>query len=243
MKIRIATWNMAYWQYKKCFEEAWNYYLKEIDADIIFFQEARPSKRIQNDKEYLVWSEIGGKRPWGSGVYSKKYKLTEEIIKTEFKGAFTIANANIEDKKLTFISLYGLMENNGPTKGYSITNLHRMLSDLTCIFNGHLDGKRNIVLGGDLNASVQLDPIQKNDSQKIFFDRLEDFNLNDCFKLSNKEFPVQTLRHHRSKVKWQNDYFFISKSISKKLINCEVVDNDKVRKYSDHNPVVITLDL
>ena len=164
-------------------------------------------------------------------------------IKTEFKGAFSIANSNTEDKKLTFISLYGLMEGNGPTKGYSITNLHRMLSDLTCIFNGHLDGKRNIVLCGDLNASVQLDPIQKNNSHKIFFDRLEDFNLNDCFKLSNKEFPVQTLRHHRSKVKWQNDYFFVSKSISKKLINCEVLDNDKVRKYSDHNPVVITLDL
>lgn len=135
------------------------------------------------------------------------------------------------------------MESNGPTKGYSITNLHRMLSDLTCIFNGHLGGKRNIVLGGDLNASVQLDPIQKNDSHKIFFERLEDFNLNDCFKLSNIKFPVQTLRHQKSKVKWQNDYFFISKSISKKLINCKVVDNDKVRKYSDHNPEVITLDL
>ncbi len=243
MKIKIATWNMAYWQYKKYFEEVWDYYLEEIDADIIFFQEARPSKRIQNDKEHFVWNEIGGNRPWGSGVYSKRYKLTEEIIKTEFKGAFSIANTNIEDKKLTFISLYGLMEGNGPTKGYAITNLHRMLSDLTCIFNGHLVGKRNIVLGGDLNASVQLDPIQKNNSQKIFFDRLEDFNLNDCFKLSNKKFPVQTLRHHKSKIKWQNDYFFVSKSISKKLINCEVVDNDKVRKYSDHNPVVITLDL
>jgi exodeoxyribonuclease-3 len=218
MKIRIATWNMAYWQYKKYFEETWDYYLKEIDADIIFFQEAKPSKVIEDDKDHLVWNEIGG-------------------------GAFSIANTNIENRKLTFISLYGLMESNGPTKGYSITNLHRMLSDLTCIFNGHLDGKRNIVLGGDLNASVQLDPTQKNDSHKIFFDRLEDFNLNDCFKLSNKEFPVQTLRHHRSKVKWQNDYFFISKSLSKKLINCEVVDNDKVRKYSDHNPVVITLDL
>jgi len=48
MKIRIATWNMAYWQYKNYFEEAWDYYLREIDADIIFFQEARTSKRIQN---------------------------------------------------------------------------------------------------------------------------------------------------------------------------------------------------
>jgi hypothetical protein len=28
MKIRIATWNMSYWQYKKYFEEACDYYLK-----------------------------------------------------------------------------------------------------------------------------------------------------------------------------------------------------------------------
>ncbi len=31
MKIRIATWNMGYWQYKKYFEEAWDYYLEEIE--------------------------------------------------------------------------------------------------------------------------------------------------------------------------------------------------------------------
>ena len=61
-------------EYKKYFEEAWDYYLREIDADIIFFQEARPSKVIENDKEHLVWNEISSNRPWGSGVYSKKYK-------------------------------------------------------------------------------------------------------------------------------------------------------------------------
>jgi exodeoxyribonuclease-3 len=243
MKVTIATWNMAYWSYKKYFEEAWDYFLDELNADIFFFQEANPSKKIRDDKEHLVWNKIGRNRPWGSGIYSKKYKLNEEIIKTEFKGAFSIANAIIENKKLTLISLYGLMESNGPTKGYAITNLHRMLSDLTCIFNGHIDGRRNIVLGGDLNASVQLDPIQKNNSHKIFFDRLEDFNLNDCFKLSNKEFPVQTLRRPKSKIKWQNDYFFISKKLSKKFINCEIIDNDKVRKYSDHNPVIATLEI
>jgi len=243
MKVKIATWNMAYWSYKKYFEEAWDYFLDELNADIFFFQEANPSKKIRNDKEHLVWNKIGGNRPWGSGIYSKKHKLNEEIIKTEFKGVFSIANTIIENKKLTLISLYGLMESNGPTKGYAITNLHRMLSDLTCIFNGHIDGRRNIVLGGDLNASVQLDLMQKNNSHKIFFDRLEDFKLNDCFKLSNKEFPVQTLRHPKSKIKWQNDYFFISKKLSKKFINCEIIDNDKVRKYSDHNPVIVTLEI
>ncbi|MBU1198882.1 MAG: hypothetical protein KKF46_06125 [Nanoarchaeota archaeon] len=243
MKIKIATWNMAYWSHKKLLEEAWNYFLNEIDADFYFFQEARPSKKIQDDKTHIVWNEIGGNRPWGSGIYSKRFELSEECIKTEFKGVFTIANTKIEDKRVSLISLYGLMESNGATKGYAITNLHRLLSDLTGIFNGHVNGKRNIILGGDLNASVQLDPIQKNNSHRIFFNRLEDFNLNDCFKLTNKEFPIQTLRHPKSKVKWQNDYFFISKSLSKKLINCEILDNDNIRKFSDHNPVIITLNI
>jgi len=238
MKIRIATWNMAYWSHKKYFDETWNYFLNEIDADFFFFQEARPCKKIKDSKKYLVWNEIGGTRHWGSGIYSKKYELSEENIKTEFKGVFTIANTKIEDAKLTLISLYGLM-----TDTYSITNLHKILSDLTCIFNGQMNGKRKIILGGDFNASIQFDSIQKNNSHKIFFDRLEDFKLNDCFKLSNKEFPVQTHRHPKSKVKWQNDYFFISESISKRLISCEIIDNDKTLKYSDHNPIVITLDL
>lgn len=243
MRIKIVTWNMAYWSHKSLIEEAWDYFLNEIDAHFYFFQEARPSKKIQDNKKHLVWNEIGSNRPWGSGIYSKKYELSEEIIKTDFKGVFSIANTSVEDKRLILISLYGLMESKGATKGYSITNLHRILSDLTGIFNGHIGGKRDIILGGDLNASVQLDPMQKNNSHKIFFDRLEDFSLVDCFKLSNKQFPVQTLRHHTSKVEWQNDYLFISKKISKKLINCEIIDNDKVRRYSDHNPVIITLDL
>jgi len=42
---------MAYWKYKKYFEEAWDYYLKEINADIIFFKKLglqREFKTIRN---------------------------------------------------------------------------------------------------------------------------------------------------------------------------------------------------
>jgi len=212
MKIKIATWNMAYWLHKNFFEESWDYFLNGIDADIYFFQEARPSPKITEDKKHLVWSEIGGSRPWGSGIYSKKYRLTEEKIKTDYNGVFSIANTKVNNTKLTLISLYGLI-----TDTYAITNLHRILSDLTPILNGHIDGRRNIILGGDLNASIQCDKISGNNSHKIFFERLEDFKL--------------------------NDYFFISNSLSKKLSGCEMIDNDKVRQYSDHNPVVITLEI
>ncbi len=237
MEIKIATWNMAYWQHKAYLEDAWQYFVNEIDADFFLFQEARPSKEIQNDKSHFIWNEIGGTRPWGSGVYSKKYKLSEEVINTHLKGTFTVANAEIDNIKLTLISLYGLM-----TDTYSITNLHRILSDLTLLFDGKVGGKRNVILGGDLNASTQFDSIQ-NKSHEIFFNRLEDFNLQNAYKLSGNKSHVQTLRFAGSNIPWQNDYFFISKPIAKGFKSYNIIDDDSVRIYSDHNILVITLDL
>jgi exodeoxyribonuclease-3 len=240
MKIKIATWNMAH---RKCFDESWSYYINEINADIFFFQEARQPKIKEGN---LIWHNTG-KEYWGTGIYSKKYELSEETIplcKPELRGTCVIANSKInEETKLTLISLYGLWEKTwGKLNFYSITNLHRMLSDLTGILNSHINGRRKIILGGDFNADIQWDQEHGGNDNKIFFDRLKDFKLVNCFEPFYTEF-VQTYRRPHSKRLWQDDYFFISKSISKRLINCEVIDNDKIRKYSDHNPVVITLDL
>jgi len=243
MKIKIATWNMDYWQHKKLKDKAWNYFLTEIKADIFLFQEGRPAEAIRDQKNNLIWNEIGGNRDWGSGIYSPNYKLFEENIETQFKGVFSIGNTQINNEKITLISLYGLMENSGPTKGYAITNLHRILSDLTGLFNGHIEGKRKIIMCGDLNASTQCDEIQKNNSHKIFFDRIEDFGLKDVYKLSGNESYVQTLRHGCSKKPWQNDYFFISDSLVKKFTKYEIIDNEEIRKFSDHNVIIIQMEL
>ena len=243
MKIKIATWNMAYWQHKRLHDEAWNCFLNETKADIFLFQEGKPNETIRDQKDYLIWNEIGRNRDWGSGIYSPKYRLFEENVETQFKGVFSIGNTYINNEKITLISLYGLMESGGPTNGYSITNLHRMLSDLTGLFNGHIKGKRKIILGGDLNASKQFDEIQKNNSHKIFFDRIEDFGLNDVYKLSGNKSFVQTLRHVKSKIPWQNDYFFISNSLVKKFTEYEIIDNEEIKKFSDHNILVIQMEL
>jgi len=66
---------------------------------------------------------------------------------------------------------------------------------------------------------------------------------NDCFKLKGYKDFIQTHGHRGSKDKWQNDYIFISKSISKKFVDCKVVDIPEVRRYSDHNIVMVTLNL
>ncbi len=239
-RLRIATWNMAYWSHRGMLEDAWQCYLDTVDADFYLFQEGRPSA-VYN--QHVVWNEIGGTRPWGSGVYSPTHEVLEESIKTDFKGSLTIANANVRGTALTLISMYGLMEGPGPTKGYAIPNLHRMLSDLTGLFNGHIGRRRDIILGGDLNASTQLDPQQGNRSHELFFARLLDFGLEDTHSLAGHNEHLQTLRHHKSDAPWQNDYLLVSKRLAGRFRDYQIIDTHDVRRFSDHNIVVIDIKL
>ena len=251
MEIRVVTWNMAYWSHKAMHEEAWSYLLDKINADFVLVQESKITGFLENDSNFL-WHKAGetpGRKDWGNGIYSKKYQLTQETENSidcwnrdRFNELCIVANTKVnKDTKLTLISLYGRMDKVG-TEVYCMTNLHRILSDLTGIFNGHY-GKREIILGGDLNASIQCDEQWGGEAHKIFFDRLSDFRLKNCFELKGYKGYVQTHRHHKSTLTWQNDYFFISKSLGKKFKECEILDNNDIRRYSDHNPVIIKLNI
>jgi exonuclease III len=240
MKLRLATWNMAHWSHKKHSAKAWEYFLAETDSDIFLFQESVPNTDIIKT-EHLVWNEIGGSRPWGSGIFSPKYKIREYSFDNCFSGAVTAAEVEINnDLTVIVISLYGLMEKISSVS-YAIPNLHRIFSDLTRILE-FKETKHRVIIGGDLNASQQIDEIQTGNAHRVFFDRLKEFGLVNCFDNYYQDY-VQTHRHSRSKKPWQNDYFFISKRSEKYLKNCEVLDNDTVRKLSDHNPVVIELNV
>lgn len=232
---------MAYWSHRGKLDDAWKCYLSTADADFYLFQEGRP-RAVATQDRHVVWSAIGGSRDWGSGIYSPIHEIVEEDIGSSFKGALTIANANVRGTALTLVSLYGLMESEGPTKGYAIPNLHRMVSDLTGLLNGHVGGRRNIILGGDLNASTQLDPRQGNRSHELLFARIADFGLEDAHTLSGHDAHVQTLRHRNSTVPWHNDYVFISMGLAGCLKGYQVIDTEEVRKFSDHNIVVIDIE-
>jgi len=242
---------MAYWSHRQLHNNAWDYFLNTIDADFYLVQESVKPIQLENENNF-IWHNAGdtaGRRDWGNGIYSKKYKLNQEPVesiqswnKQTFDEMCVVANSRINtDVALTIINIYGRMDKVGSEK-YSIANLHRVLSDLTGIFNGHY-GKRNIILGGDFNASTQFDIKQNNNSHKIYFDRLEDFGLKNSFDLNGNTEYVQTHRHNISKLNWQNDYLFFSKQTAKGFVDCEVIDNEEVRRLSDHNPVIVTLDI
>lgn len=242
MNIKFGTWNMAYWSHKKHSYDSWDYYVNELDLDILLFQESFPNFDVLN-KDFLVWNKIGNSRPWGSGIYSKNYEIKELNFNNSFFGAVTASEIHISDEvNLIVISLYGLFEKINNVI-YATPNFHRILSDLTGILQSR-GTKNRVIIGGDFNVSVQidLDTSYPDNDNKLVFDRIENFGLVNCYNNFYSDF-VQTHRHSRSEKPWQNDYFFISKKLNNNLINCKVIDNDKVRVFSDHNPVIIELDI
>jgi exodeoxyribonuclease-3 len=227
---------MSYWSHRYLLRDVWEYYTK--DTDIIICQEAYPDYSFLK-RESMVWQEIGDNRPWGSGIYSPKYAIRNFPFKTIFPGIITVAEVDIDSEfKPIVISIYGLMEKlNG--KCHSISNLHRIFSDLAGILENRKTRDR-IIIGGDFNASLQFDSKQRIKTHRVFFDRLKAWGLYNCFE-GNSDF-IETYRCARSKILWQNDYIFISEALVPMLKSCTVIDNTNVRKFSDHNIVQIKME-
>ncbi|MHC4543171.1 MAG: endonuclease/exonuclease/phosphatase family protein [Planctomycetota bacterium] len=253
MKVKIATWNMDNWKREaEIQKKAWEYLDEVISPDIALVQEAVPISSQMGfigtgkqptgsfiDNETVVWQEIGGSRKWGSGVLTKSFPLREVHFNNSHQGSVIVAEVLLPNNSVwTCISLYGLLDN-----GYATTTLHRILSDLTFLLHEKM-GKRQFIVGGDLNISPQWDEQypEHGFSHRNIFDRLTDFGLVNCLEKFHTD-PIQTMRHPKSDFPWQNDYVFANKELIDSLISCDVVNDPEVSRLSDHNPVVAIFDV
>ncbi|MFA6049176.1 MAG: endonuclease/exonuclease/phosphatase family protein [Candidatus Micrarchaeia archaeon] len=244
--MKIITWNMAYWSKRKTNEEAWHYLVDVLQPDLALVQESNPPKDELISKK-VIWNEIRH-RGWGTGIYSK-YPMNKLDIETNHPEAMVAAEINLENgKNVTAASIYGLFERkNDDETVFSTPLIHHLISDLTWLLlgRGRFSNKAdNLVLGGDLNVSVQYDGTfmktsgKYQNAHKLVFDRIADFGLHSVFEIGKTKEYIQTLRHPRSKIPWQNDYLFLSDALFKKTTNWTVIDDDNAKKLSDHNPVM-----
>lgn len=247
--MKILSWNTNYWQKQTLHAALWQYLDETLNPDIALLQESVPLQLHQGfigeHHESLnlsqcgtyIWEDIDPKRRWGSGVFTKNLPIRQLNIKASYPGALTVAEVKVGEDIITTISIYGLLEN-----GYSITSLHRMLSDLTLLLDGKLGTNRKIILAGDFNASLQFDQQQSGESHRLLFDRLENFGLCALFP-QNLGQSSQTLRSDKSAKAWHIDHFYVSKNLLDKVRKTEVLFNEQIKALSDHNPLMVEIDL
>lgn len=203
-------------------------------------QEARPPRRLVEGGQ-VVYNEISA-RTWGTAVYAREgLSISGLEVKASHHGAIAAAEVGGDGtaKPITVISLYGLLE---PVRSvrYSITTLHRALSDLTGLFSDRTRRGR-IVLGGDFNATLEFDVRQKTQSHDLFFRRIEDFGLESVIPFRGE--PVQTWRPNRGSTVWQLDYLFVSKELASRVRDARVLATPPIDEMSDHRPIVVQLAL
>lgn len=255
---RIISWNMSHWLRSP--EErsaAWGY-LRALAPDFVLLQEAVPPEDLGPAHCVYRPGGIGGYRPWGSAVISFSHPIKEVVEVTSphgkqpaqlhetFPGSVAIATC---ESGLTLISIYSVIEN-----GYAITTLQRQLSDLTPLFDTALG--RRVVLAGDLNVTTQFEEPHRSRHRNAL-ERLEAFGLGDALDLERPARGplggcscgcdpcrhVRTQRHLKSEFPWQNDYFFVSRSLQPRVKACQAMDCGEPDpwSFSDHCPLILEL--
>lgn len=256
--MRVAVWNLGHWERSPAqLQTAWGVLSGEIGADVALLQEAVPPSGV-----HAVYQPIGNSRPWGSAVVGFTVDLEQvthargrannspQPLEGTWPGSVAVATANVAGRQLTFVSVYGLIDD-----GYADATVHRHLSDLTPLLDSpaHEGG---IILGGDLNITTQWTGPDEHYRQwaASTFARIESFGLVDCLDSTRPPGPlsgcdcaygdqcrhIQTQRNPRSPRPWQNDYLFASRALAgyPTLKAASVHDSDQVRSLGGHLPLV-----
>jgi hypothetical protein len=171
------------------------------------------------------------------------------------QGTWIAVSVQVGRKKITAISLYGLLDER------SDASVHRSLSEMAPIFDHKTYGKY-LLLGGDFNILAnprQNDPARERHLAVLA--RIKAYGLVDCLEEAilrgfTKRRPpagcpcgldkacthTWTKRVRGSTVPYQDDYLFASPALAKRLESCYALPFT-VDSPSDHAPIIATFEV
>lgn len=113
-------------------------------------------------------------------------------------------------------------------------------------YDKHIKNKQTI-LAGDFNSNTFWDRKYRIGNHSHVVKRLEEKGVYSCYHLHHKqvqgkeEHPTHYLYRHKDKP-YHLDYCFVSADMAEKISSVEIGDYDFWSKYSDHVPVMVTID-
>lgn len=240
IEIKIATWNMN----QRTSLESWDYIIDEMDADIVLLQECKIPEGIDKRCNIIHAGETKetpwyDQKDWCSAVVTKDYPISEikdERFINSHNGAVVAGEVETPDFEVSAISIYGIHDK----LGYCSTTMHRIVSDITPLI--HHSGKQGkFIIGGDYNVSRQWDDCHSDQSHGLVFDRLKDLGLVNCTEEYYRGHK-KTNRRDNAMKPYQLDYIHVSASlVTRRCFSCDVLETNKVKRLSDHNPVFVKI--
>lgn len=209
--------------------------LRDTRADLLLLQEAAGFAAASTP---WVWQPVRA-RAWGSAIQAATGRL-EPIPVDGFAG--WVAGAHWDAPSGARVGVFSVHAPHG--EGGYIGRVHRILDAI-----GHAArsaGARELVIGGDFNICISGrrhggEPVRRGE-------RAVQLRLHDEFGLINawdwlhpRRQPAQTLRWSgNASVAYHCDGVFVPHGWAAALHSCVVLDSERWRVRSDHNPVVAT---
>ncbi len=220
-------------RYRKLHDEAWSYLLDELRPDVALVQEALVTKLEAARRDHAV--TICGLEP---SVLAGTAVLV--------RGLESGAGPALDISPHTYAVPVEVQTAAGPLVVVSVhvypgekqhADLARLVAELARALPG-----RPALVGGDFNSARHFDTVYGGKKHATFFDSMGTAGFHQAhWALHGRE--VQSFWGKQAKEKYQDDHFFLSQRWAPRVRTCEVVDNDLVRRVSDHGPVVLELDV
>jgi len=243
--MEIATWNV---DFKRDPYRAMKYLEEKIQPDISFIQELpNPEGYKLNGK--FVWERVPESFNWGSAVYSRNADLEDLGFgkkHPEYRGRVVFARMPKGSGRFIYLASIHCPLKSEKFGNFVVPILKDIFKKLVDFYAAQSKKEDYLIIGGDLNASRNFDEHyeQSPETKHVpFFAWVqEELGLVDVhWSINRKE--VKTIRHPRGIFDYQNDHIFVSEDLREKISECRVLSEHAVEKLSDHNPVVMELDL
>ena len=236
--MKVITWNMGCGprqsRYRKHHDDAWSYLLDELRPDVAFVQEALVAKLEPAPKTYDVTRSKHESNPKaGTAVLVRSQPVAGgQQVKLPCADSYVVtATVTLPEGPLVVgaVHIY-------PGKRQS-ADLQALGTTLVTTF-----GETPILIGGDFNAARRWDEVYHRKMCTKFFAEMNAAGFGEPhWDKYHRE--VQSFWGGRTQENYQDDHFFISKAWSERVLSCNVIDNEVVRRLSDHGPVVLELDV
>ena len=227
--MKTLTWNIHHRNNDHAFRHA----IQKEKAQIILLQECFHPLTHLSEKEF---AELKGrfswkptKNGWGNCIVTPQSELHEIAIRHQFKGRLQVATTNIPKiGKITIANLHVPI-----TDGYSRLNMAKMFE----IISKHIKNG-NALICGDFNFGECFDKNGETEHRDIFKKLLEKYQITDCYRKFHKTFGQTYRPVRKSKTKFMLDYILVTNDLVDRLKSCRILDGERVKKMSDHNPIV-----
>ena len=227
--MRVASWNLGYWQHQKYHNEAWEYLRDVIRPDIALLQETVIPTLAED--ESVIFSQI--RKPWGTAVYAKGIRLDKlpTTVNPPRVAAATL-DLTVDGAPIYVVSIHAPV-----IDGRVFPQLSNIFEEVQRLVETHPS-----IVGGDLNTARLAEKVWPGYGHGPFFEKLERGPFTDCHRQFEPT-EIQTFFRRGSLHPFQDDHLFTTTSLAKRLTSCRAINDAITQRVSDHIPLVATFEL